>query len=178
MRRAAIIMLGACLISVSPVMAQGLPDGTFASTADGCTKLKDKTPAELGDDLDFYVLNKKGVVAHLQTCDFLQVTAHDPKSWIATAFCQESGYVYPDLFAIAQKDDGGLAVTRLTDLTQQEEDDEDQDSQPPSSDMNPVELDHDHTDDNPSADENQGGAAQARPAGFNDYVLCTDAKQQ
>ena len=41
------------------------------------------------------------------------------KSWVATAFCDEAGYTYPDLFSIKQKDDGRLNVTRITDLTQQ-----------------------------------------------------------
>ena len=41
------------------------------------------------------------------------------KSWVATAFCEEAGYTYPDLFSIKQKDDGRLNVTRMTDLTQQ-----------------------------------------------------------
>jgi hypothetical protein len=38
---------------------------------------------------------------------------------VATAFCDEAGYTYPDLFSIKQKDDGKLNITRITDLTQQ-----------------------------------------------------------
>ena len=52
-------------------------------------------------------------------CDFVSVSARDAKSWVATAFCDELGYTYPDLFSIKQKDDGRLNVTRITDLTQQ-----------------------------------------------------------
>jgi hypothetical protein len=100
-----------------------LPDGTFASTKEDCDLLATKTPAELGDDFDFEVLTKKGLVGYQQICDFVNVFGHDAKSWVATAFCDESGYTYPDLFSIKQKDDGSLNVTRITDLTQQGGDD-------------------------------------------------------
>ena len=96
-----------------------LPDGTFASTKDDCTNLATKTTAEIGDEIDFEVLTKKGLTGYRQVCDFVSVSARDAKTWVATAFCDESGYTYPDLFSIKQKDDGRLSVTRITDLTQQ-----------------------------------------------------------
>ena len=96
-----------------------LPEGTFASTKEDCALLATKTPAELGEEFDFEVLTKKGLVGYQQVCDFVNVFAHDGKSWVATAFCEEAGYTYPDLFSIKQKDDGRLNVTRITDLTQQ-----------------------------------------------------------
>jgi hypothetical protein len=96
-----------------------LPEGTFASTPEDCALLATKTPAELGEDFDFEVLSKKGLVAYQQICDFVNVFAHDAKSWVATAFCDEAGYTYPDLFSIKEKDDGKLNVTRITDLTEQ-----------------------------------------------------------
>ena len=119
MQRIAPWMIAAWLIGASPALAQGLPDGTFASTKEGCAKLVSKTPAELGADLDFSVLSKAGVITYLQRCDFVSVAPHDAKSWVATAFCDEQGYVYPDLFAIAEREGGKLSVTRVTDLTQE-----------------------------------------------------------
>jgi hypothetical protein len=47
------------------------------------------------------------------------VTARNATSWVATAFCEEAGYSYPDMFAIAKKDESSLIVTRLTDLMQE-----------------------------------------------------------
>ncbi len=119
MRRIVLGMLGFWLGSVSVAAAQGLPEGTYASTKEGCTKLEAKKTTELGDDFDFYVLTSKGLTGYQQACDFVNVFARNATSWVATAFCDEQGYTYPDLFAIAQKDGGKLAVTRLTDLTQQ-----------------------------------------------------------
>ncbi len=101
MQRTVSCMIAVWLIGGAPALGQGLPEGTFASTKDGCAKLVSKTPAELGADLDFYVLSKAGVTSYLQRCDFVSVAPHDAKSWVATAFCDEQGYVYPDLFAIA-----------------------------------------------------------------------------
>ena len=111
MKRTALWMIALWLTASSPVFAQGLPDGTFASTKEGCTKLVSKTPAELGEEFDFEVLTKKGLTGYQQVCDFVNVFAHDAKSWVATAFCDEAGYTYPDLFSIKQKDDGKLNVT-------------------------------------------------------------------
>jgi hypothetical protein len=119
MRRSILGMLVVWLASMGPGAAQSLPEGTFASTEEGCTKLAAKTQAELGDDFDFTVLTSKGLTGYEQVCDFVNVTAHNATSWVATAFCDEAGYTYPDLFAIVQKEEGKLAVTRMTDLTQQ-----------------------------------------------------------
>jgi hypothetical protein len=123
MRRAILFATGLLGLGAGLALAQApenpLPEGTFASTHEDCITLKSKTPAELGEDFDFEVLTKKGLVAFQQTCDFVNVFAYDAKSWVATAFCDEAGYTYPDLFSIKQKDDGKLNVTRITDLTQQ-----------------------------------------------------------
>jgi hypothetical protein len=118
MRRTVVVMLGFWLAGAATAFAQGLPEGTFASTQDGCTKLEAKKMSELGDDFDFYVLTSKGLQGYEQVCDFVNVTAHNATSWVATAFCDEAGYTYPDMFSIFQKEEGKLAVTRLTDLTQ------------------------------------------------------------
>jgi hypothetical protein len=49
-------LLGLWLLGTESAFAQGLPEGTYASTKEGCTKLQSKTAAKLGEDLDFYVL--------------------------------------------------------------------------------------------------------------------------
>jgi hypothetical protein len=123
MRHALLVATGLMLATAGSARAQtpdnALPEGTFASTKEDCALLATKTPAELGEELDFEVLTKKGLTGYQQVCDFVNVFAHDAKSWVATAFCDEAGYTYPDLFSIKQKDDGKLNVTRITDLTQQ-----------------------------------------------------------
>ena len=123
MTRTGLLATGLLLLGAGLAPAQApenaLPEGTFASTPEDCTTLQSKTPAELGEDFDFEVLTKKGLTGYQQICDFVNVFARDAKSWVATAFCDEAGYTYPDLFSIKQKDDGKLNVTRITDLTQQ-----------------------------------------------------------
>ena len=123
MRSALLLATGLWLAGAGSVLPQApdstLPEGTFASTKEDCALLATKTPAELGEEFDFEVLTEKGLVGYQQVCDFVNVFAHDGKSWVATAFCEEAGYTYPDLFSIKQKDDGRLNVTRITDLTQQ-----------------------------------------------------------
>lgn len=114
MHRAALLAFAVLLAAGGPAAAQGLPEGTFASSKDGCAKLKEKTLAELGDALDFTAVSKSGFSANLQHCDFLTVTARNTTSWVATAFCEEPGYSYPDLFAILEKPNGDLGVTRMT----------------------------------------------------------------
>src|SRR5512147_1819746 len=118
--RHALLLVTGLMLAAGPVQAQTpdstLPEGTFASTKEDCALLATKTPAELGEGLDFEVLTKKGLIGYQQVCDFVNVFARDAKSWVATAFCDEAGYTYPDLFSIKQKDDGKLNVTRITDL--------------------------------------------------------------
>jgi hypothetical protein len=104
MRNALLLATGLWLAGAGLALAQAsdstLPEGTFASTKEDCALLATKTPAELGEEFDFEVLTKKGLVGYQQVCE-------------------EAGYTYPDLFSIKQKDDGRLNVTRITDLTQQ-----------------------------------------------------------
>src|SRR4029078_4805019 len=71
MDRAFILAFGLCFLSASVAFAQDLPEGTSANTDDGCKALAGRTPAELGEDLDFQVLSKKGLVAYQQVGDFV-----------------------------------------------------------------------------------------------------------
>jgi hypothetical protein len=174
MKRTALLTFGVWLLDTGLAAAQGLPEGTFASSKEGCTKLQNKTPAELGEGLDFTVVSKTGMVGYLQRCDFVNVTAHNATSWLATAFCEESGYAYPDLFAIAQKDNGELSVTRLTSQQETYEGAGD-DSSANADDLDPSEADRDDkagtdhgaTTDDQSANEDEQNA----------YVLCDHVKQ-
>jgi hypothetical protein len=166
MYRTALVMIGIWLLGTSALAAQGLPEGTFASSKEGCAKLKTKTPAELGEDLDFTLLNKTGFTGYQQRCDFVNVTPRNTTSWIATAYCDEQGYGYPDLFAIAQKESDKLSVTRLA--TQQ-------DSYEGAPDDDSELADHDtgsnESDANKSASEDQPGDD------LNTYVRCESVKQ-
>jgi hypothetical protein len=144
-----------------------LPDGTFASTREACAKLETKTPAELGEDLNFEVLSAKGVVAYQQACDFVSVAARDATSWVVTAFCEEGGYSYPDLFSIKAKPGGSLNVTRVTDLTQQGGDDQ--------------ESDGSDTDQEPEAgavpdESGQAADDQSLPESYSSFVRCQTVK--
>jgi len=179
MQRTAPWMIAAWLIGLSPVLAQGLPDGTFASTKEGCAKLVSKTPAELGTGLDFNVLSKAGVTTYLQRCDFVSVVPHDAKSWVATAFCDEQGYVYPDLFAIAERAGGKLSVTRVTDLTQEPNEGPAEDSSSSADDLDPSELDRDQDQTSGDSKSPSGQGDVETPSAsdaFNTYVRCENVK--
>lgn len=112
--RALLVMAGLTLFA-APATAQELPEGTFASSKEGCDRLATKTPDQLGKNFDFSILTKTGTESYGHSCSFLNVTPRNETSWLATAFCDDEGYIYPDMFAIAQKDDGTLGVTRTTD---------------------------------------------------------------
>ena len=168
-------LLGLWLLCMGVAYAQGLPEGTYASSKEGCTKLQSKKASELGEDFDFYVFTSKGLTGYQQACDFVNVTAHNATSWLATAFCEEAGYSYPDLFAIAKKDEGNLAVTRLTDLTQQ--------SAPDTSSSEASESDQGENAGEAGSERLQGGEGQNQAdenAGADQatpYVRCENVKQ-
>ena len=178
MRRTVLAMLGAWLLSAAGAQAQGLPEGTYTSTNEGCTKLQAKKMTELGDDFDFYVLTSKGLTGYEQACDFVNVSARNATSWVVTAFCDEAGYTYPDLFAIAQKEEGKLTVTRTTDLTQQGS------YEPPTDTEAPEAADQGETSDDagaaqePSTEEAAAAADQTAAADqVSAYVRCENVKQ-
>jgi hypothetical protein len=177
MGRTVLCMLVVWLAGVGASAAQSLPEGTFASTEEGCTKLAAKTQAELGDDFDFTVLTSKGLTGYQQACDFVNVTAHNATSWVATAFCDEAGYTYPDLFAIVQKEEGKLAVTRMTDLTQQGASESPEDSQ----NSEAADQDESAADTAKTPEALEGGQDQDQSEDASDqtspYVRCQNVKQ-
>lgn len=117
MRKAAITL--ACMVSISGAAlaadSAGLPDGTFASTEDGCKQLE-KTPVSKLKDYDFQIFNKDGVTTTDTKCSFVAVTKHDDKSWLASTFCAQQDFSYPDMASIEKLADGKLRVTMLTDV--------------------------------------------------------------
>ena len=178
MIRAVVLGVGLWLAGAGMAPAQApensLPDGTFASTKDDCAKLATRTPAEI---VDFEVLTKKGLTGYRQVCDFVSVSGRDAKSWVATAFCDESGYTYPDLFSIKQKDDGRLNVTRITDLTQQGGYDASAQADPSESDT--AEQSAGGADSGPAAepaDKNQTLDEQAASESYSAFVKCDTVK--
>lgn len=177
MIRAAWLAIGVLLASASAAAAQGLPDGTFASTKEGCAKLKQNS-AELGDDIDFTVLSKAGFKAGLLHCDFVTVTARNATSWLATAFCEEPGYTYPDLFAILEKKNGDLNVTRMT-VQQPSYDQTEEEPSLSLDDLDPAEIGR---DEGAGSDDSQAPAEEAAPeaetAGDspNTYFRCDNVK--
>ena len=177
MRRAVLLGLGVWLAAAGVALVQGLPEGTFASSKEGCAKLKDKTVTELGQDLDFTVFSKTGVSANEERCDFVNVTPHNATSWLATAFCQEPGFTFPDLFAIVQKQTGELSVTRMT-VQQDSSDETDDESAAFPDDLDPSEVDRPKTEDNPTAagDDGADAGASAEDEDPNAFFRCESVK--
>jgi hypothetical protein len=180
MRLIALVVLGGCLLVAEPAMSQGLPDGVYASTESGCAKLKQKTAAELGEELDFFVFGKTSITSYLQKCDFVHVTARNQTSWVVTAFCEESNFVYPDVLAVAQKEGGNLKVTRLTEVVQQESYDDElaDEAAGLADDMDPSELDNNESDVTSDQFAEEGaGSDDAADDGVGTYFRCGDVKQ-
>jgi hypothetical protein len=177
MIRAALLAIAVVLASARVVAAQGLPDGTFASTREGCAKLKENSAAELGDDIGFTVLNKSGFKAGMQHCDFVTVTAHNATSWLATAFCEEPGYTYPDLFAILEKNDGDLSVTRMT-VQQPSYDQTEEEPSLSLDDLDPAEIGREEGagSDGSQAEEEAAPEAEAAGDSPNTYFRCDNVK--
>jgi hypothetical protein len=171
MRCTALVGMGIWLLSTGPLAAQSLPDGTFASSKAGCTKLANKKLAELGEELDFTVVTKTGFTGYQQRCDFVNVTLHNAMSWLATAYCEEQGYAYPDLFAIAQKEDGSLSVTRLA--TQPESYDGAPADDSELADQDPAGADA----ENPNTSGDQPSAQAQSEDDLNRYIRCDSVKQ-
>ena len=177
MHRAALLGIGLWLASSGLALGQGLPEGTFASSKEGCAKLKEKTVAELGQDLDFTVLSKTGVNANSQRCDFVGVTARNTTSWLATAFCEEPGYVFPDLFAIVQKQTGDLSVTRMT-LQQESYEETEEDPAALADDLDPSEMDQPEREGGETAGGDNGPNTEASgdDADRNAFFRCENVK--
>jgi len=178
MHRAALLAFGVWLASSGFALAQGLPEGIFASSKEGCAKLKAKTVAELGQDLDFSVLSKTGVTANAQRCDFVGVTPRNATSWLATAFCEEPGYAFPDLFAIVQNKTGDLSVTRMT-VQQDSYDETEEESSTLGDDLGPSEVGrHESSGSDGNSTAEEGAASEVPDADeLNTYFHCESGKQ-
>jgi hypothetical protein len=178
MVRAALLAIAVVLASAGIAAAQGLPEGTFASTREGCAKLKENNTSELGDDIGFTVLNKSGFKAGLQHCDFVTVTARNATSWLATAFCEEAGYTYPDLFAILEKSDGDLNVTRMT-VQQPSYDQTEEEPSLSLDDLDPAEIGRDEgggSDDSQASKEEAVPESETAGESPNTYFRCDNLK--
>ena len=76
-------MLAAGLFLLSPNLAwaQELPTNSLprepSPRRTAATSLRRRTPAELGEDLDFEILTKKRLLAYQRACDFVNVYTHD-----------------------------------------------------------------------------------------------------
>jgi hypothetical protein len=174
MHRAALLAFGVWLASSSFALAQALPEGTFASSKEGCAKLKEKTVAELGQELDFTVFSKTGVSANAQRCDFVNVTPRNATSWLATAFCEEPGYAFPDVFAIVQKKTGDLSVTRMT-VQQESYDETDDESSAFADDLDPSEMDRPEKAES-AGDNGSNADATAGEEDPNAFFRCESVK--
>ena len=161
---------GAMAFAQAPAQDNSLPEGTFASTRGDCAKLAERTPAEIGDEIDFELVTRKGLIGYRQVCDFVNVSARDAKSWVATAFCDESGYTYPDVFSIKLKDDGRLNVTRITDLTQQGGYDASAQADPSESDT------AEQSSGGASAEQHQTVDEQSASESYSSFVKCDTVK--
>lgn len=177
MVRTPLLAIGIVLAWTGAATAQGLPEGTFASTKDGCDQLKQKTAAELGDRRDFTILTKADINAGVQHCDFVTVTARNATSWLAAAFCEEPGYSYPDLFTILQMKDGDLRVTRMT-VQQPSYDQTEEEPSLSDDDLDPSEIGRDASagGDMPMPGEAAGSEAGADNDSLNTYFRCDSVK--
>jgi len=178
MRRTALLALGALLASAGLAAGQGLPEGTFASSKEGCARLKQKTAAELGQDLDFNVLSNKGLTTNLQRCDFVSVTARNATSWLATAFCEEQGYAFPDLFAVVLKESGDLSVTRMT-VQQGPYDETDEEPSLSADDLDPSEVSRAESagsGDSVASEDEAATETQSGDDSLNIYFRCEKVK--
>ena len=178
MHRAALLGLGMWLAAACGALAQGLPEGTFASSKDGCAKLKEKTVTELGQDLNFTVFSKTGVSANAQRCDFVSVSPRNATSWLATAFCEEPGYAFPDVFAIVQKKTGDLSVTRMT-VQQDSYDETEDESSAFADDLDPSEMDKpepEEGDKTAGGDDGATAEGSADEEDLNAFFRCDSVK--
>lgn len=176
MHRVALLAFGLWLAAAGVALGQSLPEGTFASSKEGCAKLKEKTLTELGQDLDFSVFSaKKGVDANSQHCDLVSIMPRNATSWLATAFCEEPGYVFPDVFAIVQKKTGDLSITRMT-VQQESYDGPEDDAAAFADDLDPSEMDRPEKGEGETAEGDDGTEAAAEEEDLNAFFRCDSVK--
>jgi len=111
------LLLASALLATltSAVQAQDVPafDGIFASSEAGCEAVA------AGGDLispDFTIFEPtKGISTMDFHCDFVDIKQNGTSGWyVATAFCEEPGFQYPDMFTFTQNPGGDVMVTTLS----------------------------------------------------------------
>lgn len=99
--------------------AQGPHDftkGVYASTEKGCAALA-KDGLSAVQDGEFLALTSEGVEGLEYNCEFLNLSsASGGSAWVASAFCQEPGFAYPDLVSVSALTEDSLMVTFLSEV--------------------------------------------------------------
>ncbi len=95
----------------------------------------------------------------------------------ASAFCEEPGYAYPDLFAILEEKNGDLRVTRMT-VQQPSYDQTEEEPELSLDDLDPSEIGRDEGAGGSDDQAPEEALPEPAPESLNTYFRCEDAKPQ
>jgi hypothetical protein len=107
------------LFSSGSTLAQSQIQPIYSNDPAGCEALASGSDT---DSPDYALFNPASGISTLDFhCDFLQVLPHPSLGWhVATAFCEEPGFQYPDLILFAEQPDRSMSVISQSGVLQKQ----------------------------------------------------------
>lgn len=89
-------------------------EGVYLKSTALCAEAKKNTLKPL-IDAGQMALSTRGFDTAQSDCAFVQVLKHPrtPRAWVVTAYCQEPGFVSPDVFTLVERKPGQVDVASL-----------------------------------------------------------------
>jgi len=108
------LLVGCAAGSAHAAGAQDFMTDVYASTEEACGALKE---FGIGGVEEAGILTADGLRFYEQSCVFIELKPHPriEDGWFATAICENTGDVWPDIASITPRDEHSLYVTFLMD---------------------------------------------------------------
>lgn len=108
------LLAALCLMVPAPVMAEGLIDGVYMQSEELCARARAEGLETVAGDGNL-VLSPGRIESVEYHCQFLDVKAASDYGEVATAWCEEPGFAFPDLISLTRRSEGEIETASVRD---------------------------------------------------------------
>ncbi|MFZ1680530.1 MAG: hypothetical protein WAT70_05875 [Rhizobiaceae bacterium] len=108
------LLAALCLILPTPAFAEGLIDGVYMQSEELCVRARAEGLETVAGDGNL-VLSPGRIESVEYHCQFVDVKSAGDHGEIATAWCEEPGFAFPDLLSITRRTENTLEIASVRD---------------------------------------------------------------